>query len=499
MKQIRSQIEKNRSGFVTLKAENDEDMWHAYNLVTVGDQVRSIAVRKVIVETNSATGSKDSHRVKCNLTIEVKKINYSGVEVPSNETNPNGGLSIATQPLKSLSASAGASLHLSGQISKQNEYVKLGAFHTLDLEPEREFTIIKGPDGWDSIHTQRLADAIDQSKSAEVGAILVDDTGRATICLIGTHTTLIKQRIEVPLSKSKRPGQATDKTLDKYLKQIFDSIVKHFNFSLLRMVILASPDHTKDTVYDAIFSQAIKSNNKSILTSKSKFQMIYTPTIHIQSLNQILSTPEILNQLKDTKYSKEIIGLNKFQKMLEDDPHRALYGELHVDRAAERAAIGTLLISDSLFRNPDPEKRKKFIKLTESVQQFGGEVLVFSSMHSTGTRLNELTGVAAILTYPLDMEVIDQEENESWTRFLIFLLGVELERPKKKKKKTLINMQVSLSSDSFSNACLFLLLLFFFVGTPRFDSLLIDLEANIVGIMFFCFIKEKTHIEIKIN
>jgi hypothetical protein len=35
MKQIRSQIEKNRSGFVTLKAENDEDMWHAYNLVTV--------------------------------------------------------------------------------------------------------------------------------------------------------------------------------------------------------------------------------------------------------------------------------------------------------------------------------------------------------------------------------------------------------------------------------------------------------------------------------
>jgi protein pelota len=35
MKQIRSQIEKNKSGFVTLKAENDEDMWHAYNLVTV--------------------------------------------------------------------------------------------------------------------------------------------------------------------------------------------------------------------------------------------------------------------------------------------------------------------------------------------------------------------------------------------------------------------------------------------------------------------------------
>ncbi|POW12898.1 hypothetical protein PSTT_04170 [Puccinia striiformis] len=414
MKQIRSQIEKNRSGFVTLKAENDEDMWHAYNLVTVGDEVRSIAVRKIIVETNSATGSKDSHWVKLNLTIEVKKVSYSGVEIPSSstETNDNnGGLSIASQPTPS-SSSGGASLHLSGQISKQNEHVKMGAFHTLDLEPEREFTIIKGPDGWDSINLQRLADATDASKSAEVGAILVDDNGRATICLIGTHTTLIKQRIEVPLSKNKKPGQSSDKTLDKFFKQIYDSLIKHFNFSLLRMVIIASPGNTKDAVFESIFSQAVKSNNKSIMTSRSKFQRIYTPTIHIQSLNQILSTPEILNQLKDTKYSKEIQALNKFQKMLDEDPHRALYGELHVDRAAERAAIGTLLISDSLFRNPDPEKRKKFIKLTESVQQFGGEVLVFSSMHSTGTRLNELTGVASILTYPLDMELIDQEENE---------------------------------------------------------------------------------------
>ncbi|KAI7936052.1 hypothetical protein MJO29_015355 [Puccinia striiformis f. sp. tritici] len=107
--------------------------------------------------------------------------------------------------------------------------------------------------------------------------------------------------------------------------------------------------------------------------------------IHIHSLNQILSTPKIRNQLKDTKYSKEIQASYKFQKMLDEDPHRALYGELHVDRAAGRAAIGTLLISNSLFRNPDPETRKKFTKLTESVQPFGGEVLVFLSMHSTGT------------------------------------------------------------------------------------------------------------------
>lgn len=35
MKLIRKQIDKNRAGHVTLQAENDEDMWHAYNLISV--------------------------------------------------------------------------------------------------------------------------------------------------------------------------------------------------------------------------------------------------------------------------------------------------------------------------------------------------------------------------------------------------------------------------------------------------------------------------------
>ncbi|EFP83002.1 uncharacterized protein PGTG_09970 [Puccinia graminis f. sp. tritici CRL 75-36-700-3] len=384
MKEIRTQIEKNKSGFVTLKAENEEDMWHAYNLVTVGDEVTSIAVQKMVDETNSATGSEDSHQVKLNLTIEVKKVNYSGVEIPSSGDWNKKGPSLANQPTRT-SLSGGTSLHLSGPISKRNEHVNLGTFHTLELEHQCEFTIIKGPDGWDSVHVQRLADATNTSKSAEVAAILADDTGRATVCLIGTHTSLIKQRIEVPLSKNKKPGQPADKTLDEFHKQVYNSILKHFNLSHLRMVIIAGPGNTKDIVFEAIFTQAVKANNQAIITSKSKFQRIYTPTIHLQSLNQILSTPAILNQLKDTKYSQEIQALNMFQKTMAEDVRRALYGEWHVDWAAEQTAISTLLISDSLFRNPDPEKRKKFIKLTESVQQFGGKVLVFSSMHSTGS------------------------------------------------------------------------------------------------------------------
>jgi len=81
-------------------------------------------------------------------------------------------------------------------------------------------------------------------------------------------------------------------------------------------------------------------------------------------------------------------------------------------------------------RARDPKERKKYVALVEGVQRKGGEVLRFSSMHESGQRmfiapsimwividlfqeLNQLTGIAAILTFPLDVEVVEMEEREA--------------------------------------------------------------------------------------
>lgn len=45
---IKKHIDKDLSGSVTLRAEEDEDMWHAYNLIQEGDQLRGSAVRSVL-------------------------------------------------------------------------------------------------------------------------------------------------------------------------------------------------------------------------------------------------------------------------------------------------------------------------------------------------------------------------------------------------------------------------------------------------------------------
>lgn len=102
--------------------------------------------------------------------------------------------------------------------------------------------------------------------------------------------------------------------------------------------------------------------------------------------------------------------------MLAQDELRAWYGPLHVAMAVDRGAVGTLLISDDLFRSSDPIKRNQYVEMVEAVRSRGGEALIFSSMHESGQQLNQYTGIAAILTYPLDVEIAEEEEREERER-----------------------------------------------------------------------------------
>jgi protein pelota len=42
---IKSAISRDLSGYVTLRPQEDEDIWHAYNLIQQGDQLRGSAIR----------------------------------------------------------------------------------------------------------------------------------------------------------------------------------------------------------------------------------------------------------------------------------------------------------------------------------------------------------------------------------------------------------------------------------------------------------------------
>ena len=111
-------------------------------------------------------------------------------------------------------------LHISGQILNETAHTKIGQFHTLDLELNRNFTLEKqnesGSDGegvgWDSIAIEMLKDAVDESgkRRAEAIAVVMQE-GLAHICFIGQFQTILKQKVEMSVPRKRQGGGDHDK------------------------------------------------------------------------------------------------------------------------------------------------------------------------------------------------------------------------------------------------------------------------------------------------
>ncbi|KAH9943502.1 pelota [Epithele typhae] len=401
MKLSGKHIEKDRSGYVRVTPDDDEDMWHLYNLIHVGDRVRSSGVRRI--QNQSATGSVTSKRIWVTLTLIVTKVLW----MPSTASG-------AADP-KAKSNNTGAVVEVAGRVVDESEYVTLGAHHTFALQVHLFVKIEKEAGGWDKIALGRVDESCVPGKGAEVAAIICGE-GSAIFCLLSEHMTVVLQRLEVHIPrKLSSQSSAHEKGLGRFYQSLFASFLRHIPFSnpTLRAIVIASPGWVRDSVFDYIMEEASRTSNKELLSARNKFIKVHVNSPHVHSLVEALKSPTIATQLKETKFAREGIMLDKFFKMLATDEMRAWYGPDHVILAADRGAIGTLLISDELFRSDDATVRKRFVKAVESVQGKGGEALIFSSMHESGQQLNQLSGIAAILTYPLDIEVVEAEEKEA--------------------------------------------------------------------------------------
>ncbi|RCH84293.1 hypothetical protein CU098_004607, partial [Rhizopus stolonifer] len=373
------QVEKDTSGSVTLLPEELEDMWHVYNLISKDDMIRATTIRRL--QSESSTGSVTSQRVRLNLTITVESVDF----------DPNVGL-----------------LRINGRVASENNFVKMGSYHTIDLELNRNFTIFKTE--WDTIALERVHDACDITKQADVAAIVCQE-GLANICFLTQHMTIVRQRIESPIPRKRKGSTANhDKGLEKFYEQIYQGILRHVHFDIAKAILIASPGFVKDQVYAYIFDQAVKTGNKTVLENKSKFILIHCSSGHKHALTEVMQDPSVQAKLADTKAAREVQALDKFYEMMNMDPDRAFYGYDHVAKANDRGAVGTLLVTDELFRSADITTRKKYVALVEQVRAQNGQVYVFSSMHPSGEQLNQLTGVAAILTFPIpDIDELEDE------------------------------------------------------------------------------------------
>ncbi|XP_051130882.1 protein PELOTA 1 [Andrographis paniculata] len=377
MKIFRKNLVLDGPGSVKMVPEESDDLWLAYNLIAAGDTVVAATVRKVLRE--AASGGRDAERVKLKLEIKVEAIEYD---------------------------KEGSVLRIRGKNILENEYVKIGAFHTLEIDLHRPFVLMK--DVWDSLALDMLHQASDPKVSADLAVVLMQE-GMAHIFLVGKSMTTTRSRIETSIPRKHGPAVAGyDKAMHKFFDSVLQAFIKHIDFKVVRCAVIASPGFTKDQFHQHLLLEAERKQLRPIIENKSRIILVHTTSGYKHSLREVLDAPNVMNMIKDTKAAQEVRVLKDFFAMLSNDPTRACYGPKHVEVAHERMAVQTLLITDELFRSADIATRQKYVNLVDSVKASGGTVHIFSSMHTSGEQLTQLTGIAAILRFPLpDLEDIE--------------------------------------------------------------------------------------------
>jgi len=358
------------SGYVVIIPNEIDDLWHVYNLIGEGDVVEMSTVRKVV--SSSSTGSSSSERKKIRLALGVERVAYDPTD---------------------------AEVRVSGRNVKENRDVKLGGYHSHTIVLNRKFTLTK--DHWDSIYVSRLKEACNPGSVAEIAAVVLQE-GLAYVCLITSSLTIVRQKIELAIPRKRKSSASQhQRALARFFSAIYTALVTHVDFARIKVCILASPGFVAASALDAIMERAAADENRTLLDFRPSFVIAHSSSGHKHALKEVLSDPAVMARMAETQAATEVALLARFYDTLRVDETMAYYGYRYVASAVEMGAVDVLLITDNLFRSNDLASRAKYVQLVEDTRAAGGDAHILSTQHVSGEQLAQLTGVAAILRFPV--------------------------------------------------------------------------------------------------
>ncbi|QCD97989.1 protein pelota [Vigna unguiculata] len=366
MKILHKDFALNQTGTAKLMAEEPDDVWVLYNLILPGDVVSADTTRKV--HHDSSAKKNTASRVKLTLQLKVTCRDFH---------------------------KDSSTLRLQGRNLHHNQHVAAGSFHTISLEPNKPFLLQKNL--WQNDAVQTLNDTTQKERSNSNAtsipdlAVVLFHPHHAEIHIVAEGATMHCTKVEA-CPNSRKNGKVSSSV---FFRRVLAALVKRVDFKVLRGVVVTSEEFRAFAI-----SEARKMGIRWIEDNKTSVAVVEDG----DSLEKVLSNPAVTVLVKDGR----VRAFRELWEMVCNDSGRACYGSEEVERAREMKAIEILLITDDLYRNEEVGTRQRYDGLVKSVKDGGGKALVYSPMHVSAAQLSQLTGVAAILRFPLpDLELQD--------------------------------------------------------------------------------------------
>jgi len=346
MKIISSDLKK---GIMKVKVENLDDLWYLNQVIESKDIVKGRTFRKIKIGSEEQR-KQNVARKAVFLAIEVERVEYS------------------------------ESLRISGLVREGPEDVPLGSYHTFNLE---ENSIIEIKKDWLKYQVDKIKEA---SKEAQTKIIIcVHDREEAIFAMMKKYGFDILSRMQGNVAR-----KADDQKVEgNFYKEIIKQIQDYDKRYELSKIIIGSPAFWKEDLMKELSDEQLK--KKIILAGCS--------SVGDNGINEVIRRPETSEALKQGRISKEFKMVEKLLEEISKN-NLASYGVQETKTASDSGAVETLLITDSFIQKSREEDNYKEIEnIMKIVDKAKGDVMIISSEHDAGKKLNGLTGIAAILRF----------------------------------------------------------------------------------------------------
>ncbi|PWR70048.1 mRNA surveillance protein pelota [Methanospirillum stamsii] len=326
-------------GEIHLFPENSDDLWHLHHLINPGCLVFATTLRSVEGTQDKIRPEKQEKR-PVRLGIRVEDVEFHEYSIR---------------------------LRVFGVIESG---VDTGSHHTLNLEPGFEISVIKA---WSANDLERIERAV-KGSNAEAIHILVIEEGEAELYRV--HSFGPKQIWSL--------AAGSGKTAELSSREVFSETVISQISAITGPLVIAGPGFVKEEII-----AKYRRNNPS---RTAPLVIGDTRTGGRRAVQEIIGQG-ILEKLNgDLQLAREVTCLDELMRRIgKDEP--VAYGSADVREAISCGAVQTLLVTDSLLREPE------IAGIIRQAEEMRSEVVIFSSRFEPGERLSGLGGVAALLRY----------------------------------------------------------------------------------------------------
>jgi protein pelota len=342
-----------KEGKFKLRPESIDDLWYLKSIIEEGDAVYGVAYRRVRDEER--VRADKGERVRMFLGIKVKQVEFAPYAMR---------------------------LRITGEVfSGPEDLISFGTHQTLEVKPGDEITLQKQE--WRRWHLERLAEAEKAAKEARVLIVAVEE-GEAELALVRRYGVDYVARIASSVA-GKRYAAQHEASAKQFYAEVAKKIAEVVEKERVEVVILAGPGFWKESLLEVIKERYPKLAKRCYLQA--------TGCGGRSAVQEVLKRRAIERILEESRISEETALVERFYEELAKEG-LAAYGIAEVSKAIDYGAVDTLLISDAFLR-----KHPESDLLIEKARAIKARVLIVSTEHEAGERLEAIGGLAAILRF----------------------------------------------------------------------------------------------------